>query len=102
MSWLYLSIGCLTTSELNENYARLSRVLNSLDQKNKQNIGLFQEKVNILVVEFGRRVTGRIEKMLYKRFASRFIKIWVLGRNKNYVLFKLSPLKASYVYKEVK
>ena len=35
-----------------------------LDQKNKQNIGLFQEKVirSILVVEFGRRVTGRIKK----------------------------------------
>ena len=44
-SLLYLSIGCLTTSELYENCGRLNHVLNSLDQKNKQTIGLFQEKV---------------------------------------------------------
>ena len=39
------SDACMTTSELYENRGRLSHVLNSLDQKNKQNIGLFQEKV---------------------------------------------------------
>ena len=62
----------MTTSELYENRGRLSHVLNSLEQNNKQNIGLFQEKV---VVEFRRRVTDRIKKMLYKRFFSRFLKI---------------------------